>query len=177
MSCVTGDFLPLNQLSFDLFRLGRRHYLNVLKLRELTFKGVIVEFAFSDIEGICPEKPVDLLLKLHKFRWVKSVFEYLGWENGQSFKEVDIGALVRLNLRLELDERLVCSEGMLREWCIEEDNPAVCVGHLCRLLVKLLFLTGQDLRYRQSSEPRFLLQHLLFVLEAEELLAVLEERL
>ena len=66
---------------------------------------------------------------------------------------------------------------MLRERCIEEDNPAVCVGHLCRLLVKLLFLTGQDLRHWQSSEPRFLLQHLLFILEAEELLAVLEERL
>ena len=68
MSCVPGDLLPLNQLSFDLFGLGRRHYLNVLELRELTFKGVIVQFAFSDIEGIRPEKPVDLLLELHKFR-------------------------------------------------------------------------------------------------------------
>ena len=68
MSCVSGDFLPLNQLSFDLLGLSRWHYLNVLKLRVLAFKGVIVEFAFSDIEGVCPEKPVDFLLKLHKFR-------------------------------------------------------------------------------------------------------------
>ena len=173
MSCVPGDFLPLNQLSFDLFRLGRRHDLYVLKLRELTFKGVIVEFAFSDIEGICPEKPVDLFLKLHKFRWVESVLEYLGREDRQRFKEVDIRALVRLNLRLELDEGLVGSEGMLREWCVEEDYPAVCVGHLRSLLVKLLFLAGKDLRYWQSSEPGFLFQYLLLILKAEELLAIL----
>ena len=31
--------------------------------------------------------------------------------------------------------------------------------------------------HRQSSEPGFLLQNLLLILEAEELLAVLEERL
>ena len=66
---------------------------------------------------------------------------------------------------------------MLRERCVEEDDPAVCVGHLCCLLVKLLFLAGEDLRHWQSSEPGFLLQHLLLVLESEELLAVLKERL
>ena len=74
-----------------------------------------MEFAFSDIEGVCPEKPVDLLLELHKFRGVEGVLEDLGREDCQRFKEVDIGALVRLNLRLELDEGLVISEGLFGE--------------------------------------------------------------
>ena len=177
MSCVPGDLLTLNQLSFDFFGLSWWHYLNVLKLGVLAFKGVIVEFAFSNIEGISPEKSVDFLFKLHEFRWVKGVLEYLSREDRQCFKEVDIGALVRLNLRLELDERLVGSEGMFREWSVEEDYPTVCVGHLSCLLVKFLFLAGKDLRHRQSSEPGFLLQHLLLILEAEELLAVLQQRL
>ena len=68
MSGVPGDLLALDQLSFDLFGLGRRHYLNVLKLGVLALEGVIVQLALSDIEGVGPEKPVDLLLELHQFR-------------------------------------------------------------------------------------------------------------
>ena len=63
-----------------------------------------MQLPLRDIEGIGAEEPIDFFFELHKLGRIEGILEDFCRENGQGLEEVNVRALVRLNLRFELDE-------------------------------------------------------------------------
>mmetsp|Transcript_4744 Transcript_4744/g.8113 ORF Transcript_4744/g.8113 Transcript_4744/m.8113 type:complete len:203 (+) Transcript_4744:286-894(+) len=149
----------------------------LLQLGELLLASLVELHPLTDVEGVGPEEPADLLLQLGHVLLVEGWLEDLAGEYHHGLVEVAVGLLVGEDARLELHEAVDVAVVLGADRLVREDDPAVLVRHLLRLLVQLLLLRGQHLGDGQASLLGLLLQHLLLVFQSEELAMVVQHRL
>ena len=135
---ILGYLWSLDQAHLDLIGelWGRSSWhLKISELGVLSLKRFFMQLALGNVECVGSEQSIDFFLELHQFRRVKGLLKHLGGEDSKGLKEINIWTLVWLNLRLELDVRLVLFKGRLWKWGIKIDDPAVSIGHLGGFLI------------------------------------------
>jgi hypothetical protein len=127
-----------------------------------------------NVESVTSEQTVYLFLELHQIRGVKCVAQALRGEKHQPFVETLVLSLVGHNLRLKLHIAPTLLVSLFVNGLVFVDDSGISLRHLDRLFIELFLLGGQNLWLCEVALFCFLLQHLLFVLEAKQLSAVVQ---